>query len=71
MNRIVEEWLRLLPVEHKDEWEERAAIMEFDGGLSREHAECLAMLCILKRHQAALLPSYVKEHSIEKEIINE
>lgn len=29
-----------------DLWEERAAIMEFDGGLSREEAEWQAFLCL-------------------------
>jgi hypothetical protein len=29
----------LLPKDWRFEWEERAAIMEYDGGLSREDAE--------------------------------
>lgn len=28
------------------DWQERAAIMEFDGGLSREEAECAAYECM-------------------------
>ena len=28
-----------------DEFEERAAIAQYDGGLSREHAEILAAIC--------------------------
>jgi len=31
------------------EWEERAAIREYDGGLSREHAEALALADIIAR----------------------
>lgn len=31
-----------LTAEQRTDWEERAAIMEFDGGLSREAAEVLA-----------------------------
>ena len=27
-------------------WEERAAIMEYEGGLSREEAEWQAFLCV-------------------------
>jgi hypothetical protein len=37
-----------------EEWEERAAIMEYDGKLPRDYAECLALLCILKNHPYAL-----------------
>lgn len=29
-----------------DDWQERAAIMEFDGGMSREEAELAAYLCV-------------------------
>ncbi len=34
----VKQW----PYDKRMEWEERAAIMEYDGGLSRERAEKLA-----------------------------
>ena len=34
----VKQW----PHDKRMEWEERAAIMEYDGGLSRERAEKLA-----------------------------
>lgn len=33
--------------DQKENYEERAAIMEFDGGLSRADAERLAMKCVL------------------------
>ena len=33
-----------------DQWEERAAIMEFDGGMSREEAEPAAYECVRRRH---------------------
>ena len=57
MNRpltITEELLNRLDDDLKEEWEERAAIMEFDGGLSRDHAECLALLNVFMRHPMAL-----------------
>jgi len=54
MNTIVGEILRFLSTDLREEFEERAAIMEFDGGMSRDHAECLALLCILKNHPAVL-----------------
>ena len=31
----------------KEAFLERASIIEFDSNLSRAHAECLAMICIL------------------------
>jgi hypothetical protein len=38
-----------LPPEWHEEWDERAATMEFDGGMPRERAEALALADILKR----------------------
>lgn len=38
----------------REDFEERAAIMEFDGNPPREHAECLALLDVLNRHPCAL-----------------
>jgi hypothetical protein len=35
------------------EWQERAAIMEFDGGLSREDAERAAYQCVEAKHAYA------------------
>ncbi len=38
----------------REEFEERAAIMEFDGKVPRAHAECLALLDLLRRHPSVL-----------------
>ena len=38
-----------LPMDWRIEWEERAAIMEYDGGLSREGAEAKALADILRQ----------------------
>jgi hypothetical protein len=38
-----------LPSEWRMEWEERAAIMEYDGGLTREQAEYYALVEIVKQ----------------------
>lgn len=35
--------------DYLDEWEERAAIAEYDGGLDRESAEIVASECLAKR----------------------
>lgn len=36
----------------REAWEERAAIMEFDGGVDRELAECLALLDLIRQRPA-------------------
>ncbi|HJZ53528.1 MAG TPA: hypothetical protein VKE74_01135 [Gemmataceae bacterium] len=41
-----------LPADWHALWDERAAIMEYEGGLSRELAEHLALLEIVKRMHA-------------------
>jgi hypothetical protein len=41
-----------LPTEWYLEWDERAAIMEYDGNMSRERAEHEALLDILKQLKA-------------------
>lgn len=38
-------------VSEKEDFEERAAIMEYQGGLERERAELLALSSILKRRE--------------------
>jgi hypothetical protein len=45
---------RLSPELYAD-WEERAAIIEFDAGFAREDAEAFALLDVLGRHPGALL----------------
>lgn len=40
---------------HREWFEERAGIVEFDAGHSRVEAERLALLMLLQRHPAALL----------------
>ena len=42
-----------LPGDWRVEWEERAAIMEYDGGLPRERAEAFALDDILSRMEHA------------------
>ncbi|SFL28937.1 hypothetical protein SAMN05216302_10547 [Nitrosomonas aestuarii] len=54
INPLVAEMVAKLNVALREDFEERAAIMEFDAELSREHAECLALLDVLNRHPCAL-----------------
>jgi hypothetical protein len=42
-----------LPPDWRDDWEERAAIMEYDGGLPKEHAEAAALADTLERMRRA------------------
>jgi len=44
-----------LPADWHELWDERAAIMEFDGGLPRERAEAAALAEVLKQMSAAKL----------------
>lgn len=54
-NPLVASLVRRLSTDLRDDYEERAAIMEFDGSLTREHAEALALLDVIHRHPDALL----------------
>ena len=48
-DQLVAEIFNTLTQDRKDAFLERASIIEFDSNLSRAHAECLAMICILTR----------------------
>lgn len=61
MNAIVEELLKHLDEDLRETFEERAAIAEFDGKLSRDHAECLSMLYILRGNPEVLTGTIRKE----------
>lgn len=54
MNTIVQEWLQLLSADQREEFEERAGIIQYDSGTPRSEAEALALLCVLKRHPEIL-----------------
>ena len=41
-----------LDADLREAWEERAAVMEFDGGVARELAECLALLELIHQRPA-------------------
>lgn len=47
MNEIVEELLVRLNEDQREEYEERAAIMQYDGKMPRDHAECLVLMYLL------------------------
>ncbi len=62
MNDIVADLVARLPDNLKEDWNERAAMIQYDGGFSRSEAEALALLCIIRSNAALLLPSYKKEN---------
>lgn len=49
LNLSVTSWLEKLSDSERDIYEERAAIIENDGGLPREHAEVLAIQRIIQK----------------------
>jgi len=51
---VVADLVSRLDADMREYFEERAGIRQYDGGLSRELAECLALLDVLKRHPLAL-----------------
>ena len=50
LDPLVSELVELLDDDQCEAFEERAAIIEFDAGLQRAHAECLALLSVLRRY---------------------
>ena len=54
LDPLVRELVEQLEADLRDAFEERAGIMEFDAGLERAHAECLALLSVIARNPAAL-----------------
>ena len=54
LDSLVAEMVEGLDATLREEFEERAAIIEFEAKESCAHAECLALLCVLHRHPAAL-----------------
>jgi hypothetical protein len=65
MEPLVAQLVEQLEVSDREEFEERAAIMEFDAGLSQAHAECLAVLDVLRRHPAAVTGVTVMQVEID------
>ena len=58
MNRppsLIADLVDRLDVELRYEYEERAGIIEFDGGQPRDEAEALALIDLLRRHPGALI----------------
>ncbi len=54
MDPLVADLVRQLDANLREDFEERAGIIEFDAGIPRGHAECLAILGVLRRHPEVL-----------------
>lgn len=54
LNPLVADIVNSLDPGLREDYEERAAIMEFDANIERVHAECLALIDLLRRHPAVL-----------------
>ena len=50
LDPLVAEIVETFPPDLQEDFQERAGIMEFDGELSRAHAECRALLAVLHRY---------------------
>ncbi len=46
---------------HREAFEERAGILEFDAGYPRDHADCLALLYVLERYPEAVRQVFLRE----------
>ena len=51
---VVAEVVELLGEDLREAFEERAAIIEYEAGKARAHAECLALIDLLLRHPEVL-----------------
>jgi hypothetical protein len=54
LNNLIADLVGQLDADLREDFDERAGIMEFDAGLPRDHAECLALIDLLRRYPNAL-----------------
>ena len=52
---IVSDFVKLLDANLREAWEERSAILEFEAGISRDLAEALAMLLVIRQYPNEIL----------------
>src|SRR5664279_4714829 len=55
MTSLIADLLDRLDSERRYEFEERAGTIEFDSGLERDYAECLALIDLLRAYPGALV----------------
>ncbi len=54
LDPLVAEVVEQLDRDLQEDFQERAAIVEYDAGLDRAHAECIALIAVLVRNPDAL-----------------
>ena len=54
LDTLVADMVAVLDANQREDFEERAAIIEFEAILPRAHAECLALLDVLRRNPEVL-----------------
>ncbi|MCW5601379.1 hypothetical protein [Nitrosomonas sp.] len=54
LNPLVADIVVKLDPHLREDYEERSAIMEYEANLERAHAECLALIDLLRRHPSIL-----------------
>lgn len=62
---LVATMVNQLDAVRREDFEERAGIIEFEATLPRAHAECLALLDVLHRHPAAVSKVAVLEAELD------
>ena len=54
IDALVADMVKDLDAVRREDFDERAGIIEFDAKKARDHAECLALLDVLRRHPSVL-----------------
>ena len=67
LNPLIASMVENLSTDLREDFEERAAIMEFDGDLEHTLAEALALLCLLHNHPYCLPPLVAVEVRLKGE----
>lgn len=52
---IVSDFVNLLDANLREAWDERSAILEYDAGITRDLAEALALLLVIRQYPQAVL----------------
>ena len=58
---IVADIVNQLDFDLREDFEERAGIIEFEAKVPRAHAECLALINVLRRHPEVLINATASE----------
>lgn len=67
LDKLVADMVSALDDNLREDFEERAGIMEYEARLPRAHAECLALLDVLHRHPNTLCEVTVLEVELDDE----